>query len=158
MDPSQNEEVFGIKRQTVAFIRHGVACHNVLDRHGKAPNLKDPDLFDPPLVLEGKLQAVEVGEKLRIWWRTTQVGEYIELVITSPLTRCLQTTALAFEAGEYYTKGLPEPQIACMDVLREAYGMSYPDRRRSLEFLKVSYRNCKYEINRRKSPIYLSEE
>jgi Histidine phosphatase superfamily (branch 1) len=155
MDPSLNEEVFGIKRQTIAFIRHGVARHNVIDRHGNPPNLKNPELFDPPLILQGKMQAVEVGEKLRIWWRTTQVGEYIELVITSPLTRCLQTTALAFHAGEYYTNALPEPTIACMDLVREAYGMSYPDRRRSLEFLRVRIIViCNHEIKRFESVIY----
>ena len=141
MDLSNNEEAFGIKRQTIVFVRHGVARHNLLDDKGNPPNLNDPELFDPPLLLEGKKQAFDAGERLRIWWHTTQVGEHLEIVITSPLTRCLQTTALAFLPGDLYAKDIPEPTIACMDLVREAYGMSYPDRRRSKDLLMVSYRH-----------------
>ena len=141
MDLSNNDEAFGIKRQTIVFVRHGVARHNLLDDKGNPPNLNDPELFDPPLLLEGKKQAFDAGERLRIWWHTTQVGEHLELVITSPLTRCLQTTALAFLPGDLYAKDIPEPTIACMDLVREAYGMSYPDRRRPKDLLMVSFRH-----------------
>jgi hypothetical protein len=137
MDLSNTDEAFGIKRQSIVFIRHGIARHNLLDDKGNPPNLNDPELFDPPLVLEGKKQILDAGERLRIWWHTTQVGEHVELVITSPLTRCLQTTALAFLPGDQYARETPEPTIACMDLVREAYGMSYPDRRRSKELLMV---------------------
>lgn len=138
MDLSNNEEAFGVKRQKIVFIRHGVAKHNLLDDNGKPPNLNDPELFDPPLVLEGKKQVVDAGERLRIWWHTTQAGEHVELVISSPLTRCLQTTGLAFLPGDSYVVGRPEPTFACMDLVREAYGMSYPDRRRTKDLLVVS--------------------
>lgn len=148
MDLSNNEEAFGIKRQTIVFVRHGVARHNVLDDKGNPPNLNDPDLFDPPLLLEGKRQALDAGQRLRIWWHTTQVGEHLELVITSPLTRCLQTTALAFLPGDQYAKDTPEPTIACMDLVREAYGMSYPDRRRPKELLMVRRRHIAYDRHR----------
>lgn len=134
--PPQFEE----KRQTVVFVRHGVARHNLLDsKTGKPADVKDPNLFDPPLLLEGKKQAVEVGERIRVWWHTTQAGEQLELVISSPLTRCLQTTGLAFLGGDRYTKDLPEPTLACMDAVREAYGMSYPDRRRNRDMLQANW-------------------
>jgi len=138
MDLSNTEEAFGIKRQQIVFCRHGIARHNMLDEKGNPPNLNDPDLFDPPLLLEGKKQILDAAERLRIWWHTTQMGEHVELVITSPLTRCLQTTALAFLPGDFYAKETPEPTIACMDLVREAYGMSYPDRRRPKDLLEVS--------------------
>ena len=149
MDLSNNEEAFGIKRQSIVFVRHGIARHNLLDDKGNPPNLNDPELFDPPLVLEGKKQAFDAGERLRIWWHTTQVGEYLELVIASPLTRCLQTTALAFLPGDRYAKDIPEPTIACMDLVCEApYGMSYPDRQRPKDLLMVSswHRLCIYTM------------
>ena len=132
-----NDEAFGIKRQTIVFIRHGIAKHNIVDEHGRPPNPNDPELFDPPMVPEGKRQILETGERLRIWWHTTQAGEHIELVITSPLTRCLQTTALAFLPGDRYAREFPEPNFACMELVREAYGMSYPDRRRNRDLLTV---------------------
>jgi bisphosphoglycerate-dependent phosphoglycerate mutase len=125
------------KIQTVVFVRHGVARHN-LYVDGKPPNLEDPMLFDPPLVFEGKKQALDVGERLRNWWHTTQHGKQIELVVTSPLTRCIQTASLAFLRGDCYTDGRQEPAFFCSELIREAYGMHYPDRRRNKHFLEVS--------------------
>lgn len=139
MDPAQAaEESFGVKRQTVVFIRHGIAKHNIMDEKGNPPDLKSPDLFDPPLTLEGKQQVLAAGELLRTWWHTTQVGESMELIVTSPLTRCLQTASLGFLPGDQYVKGQAEPIFACMDQIREAHGMSYPDRRRNKDYLAVS--------------------
>ena len=130
-------EAFGQKTQTIVFLRHGVAQHNLLDERTRKPkDLKDPNLFDPPLVLDGKKQALEAGERVKVWWHTTQAGEQLELVISSPLTRCLQTATLAFQPGDLYSKHLSEPTIACMEVVREAYGMTYPDRRRSRTLLE----------------------
>ena len=128
-----------LKVQKVAFMRHGVGRHNLLDPvTGQRPNLECPSLFDPPLVFQGKQQALEAGERLKIWWHTTQLGEEIELVITSSLTRCLQTSTLAFLPGDCYTKeGRREPKMYCTDRVREAYGMHYPDKRRDKSLIMV---------------------
>ena len=130
------------KIQKVAFIRHGVASHNLPDpRTGKRPWLEDPSLWDPALVLSGKEQALRAGENLKTWWTTTQLGEKIEIVVTSPLTRCIQTTMLAFLPGDVYTNSdarIGEPKILCSELVREAFGMHYPDKRRSKSLLEVS--------------------
>ena len=128
-----------VRKQTVVFVRHGIARHNIIDPEtGKTPNLEDPSLLDPPLLRDGKFQAVDVGERLRAWWDTTQGGRRIELVISSPLTRCLQTATLAFLPGDLYCRNIKEPTIVCTDSIREAYGMHYPDKRRNKSFLMVS--------------------
>lgn len=126
------------KIQTVLFIRHGVARHNLVDpATGEHPNLRDPTLLDPPLVDRGKMQAVDAGERIRIWWDTTQVGEKVELVITSPLTRCMQTAHLAFLPGQDYSNSeRPTPPIFCLEQVREAYGIHYPDKRRDKRLLQ----------------------
>jgi broad specificity phosphatase PhoE len=127
--------------QKVVLIRHGVAQHNILV-HGQRPNLHDPQLLDPPLTYEGKQQALEVGERLSIWYRTTtlqQLGkEYPQLVLVSPLTRCLQTAMLAFLPGHpsQYSSNNKQPQWLATDLCREAYGIHYPDRRRNVSVLK----------------------
>ena len=134
---SMNERV-----QVVAFVRHGIACHNLWDpvTH-QPPRLEDPNLWDPPLVYEGKQQALEAGEYTKTWWRTTQLGEEIELIVTSPLTRCIQTTMLGFLPGDGYTctqkSDADEPEIYCTELVREAFGMHYPDKRRSKSLLQV---------------------
>ena len=125
-----------VRKQTVVFVRHGIAQHNIINPHtGRTPDLMDPSLLDPPLVRDGKFQAIDMGEKLRLWWNTMQ-GD-VELVIASPLTRCLQTASLAFMTGDLYCKGKREPTIVCMENIREAYGMHYPDRRRKKSLLVV---------------------
>jgi broad specificity phosphatase PhoE len=132
--------------QTVVFVRHGIAKHNLLDpRTGHRQNLEDPSLFDPPLVLAGKKQALEAGEKLRIWWRTTQLGESIELVVTSSLTRCIQTATLALLRGEFYTQDTREPEFFCTDLIREAFGKHYPDKRRSKSLLASQWPSLKFD-------------
>jgi broad specificity phosphatase PhoE len=127
-----------VKTQTVVFMRHGIAQHNIIQSNGTTPNLLDPNLFDPPLVRNGKLQALDAGERLRMWWKMTQGGNQIELVIVSPLTRCLQTVSLAFLPGDQYSKSCKgEPTIVCVEHVREAFGMHYPDRRRRKSLLAV---------------------
>lgn len=130
------------KIQQVAFIRHGVARHNLYDPVTRQPpNLEDPNLWDPPLVYQGKKQALEAGEQLKTWWRTTKLGEEIELIVTSPLTRCIQTTMLGFLPGDMYADNNSresEPQIYCTELVREAFGMHYPDKRREKSLLQVS--------------------
>jgi hypothetical protein len=81
---------------------------------------------------------LEAGERLKIWWHTTQ-PEQVELVITSPLTRCIQTSMLAFLPGDCYTENeeRQEPNFYCTELVREAFGMHYPDRRRSKALLEV---------------------
>jgi hypothetical protein len=130
--------------QTIAFVRHGIARHNLWDPVTRQPpRLEDPNLWDPPLIYEGKQQALEAGECIKTWWRTTQLGEEIELIVTSPLTRCIQTTMLGFLPGDGYTSSATsttasrEPQIYCTELVREAYGMHYPDKRRSKSLLQV---------------------
>jgi len=123
------DEVLVERCQTIILMRHGAARHNY---HGA--DLHSPSLFDPPLVPQGKAAALEVGERIRTWWRTTQAGEPIQLVITSPLSRCIQTAVLAFLPGDQYNYHIP---VACVEDVREAYGMHYPDRRRNKSILKV---------------------
>ena len=139
----------GEKIQTIVFLRHGIARHNLIDpRTGHMPNLEDPALLDPSLVRDGRLQASDAGERLHIWWHTTQLGERVELVITSPLTRCLQTATLAFLPGLYYTSQWDEPSFFCTELVREAYGKHFPDRRRNKSLLEVSVLSSKTRKNR----------
>lgn len=133
----------------MVFVRHGVARHNLLDPvTGNRPNLENPRLLDPPLVYQGKQQALDAGERLRVWWRTFQLGKNVELVVTSPLTRCIQTATLAFLPGDFYTsdQGM-EPSFLCTELCREAFGMHYPDKRRELSVLRVRMKRVENDFS-----------
>jgi hypothetical protein len=174
--------------KTITLIRHGVALHNVHDAQtGVRPNYLDPRLTDPPLVLQGEMQARSLGEQFRR--RGMIIGHHrrggstlddnnpsassvvgqdvdegvdsgegstdvdvgvreagtIELVVCSPLTRCLQTASIIFPT--YFSNNSLGPSalegdsnqlhildrscsLFCHGDLREAYGVHYTDKRR----------------------------
>lgn len=97
--------------KTIYLIRHGVAKHNICNPDtGERPDIAhDVTLTDPPLVRQGVLQAQVLGENLRR--RGIAVDKVpvqlmdveschrvaaVELVVCSPLTRCLQTASYVF--------------------------------------------------------------
>ena len=145
--------------QTVVFLRHGVAEHNV---HGA--NLTSPSLWDPSLTLEGKVSSVRAGERIKQWLRQQQKQQQqqqsiitshydgdsssdttmIDLIVCSPLSRTLQTAALAFVPDPPYittTTTTSSPLlVVCVEAVREAYGMHYPDKRRKISVLRVCTR------------------
>jgi len=70
---------------TVYFIRHGQSEFNAAYTRGEP----DPMIFDPRLTPRGRSQAKDIREKV--------AGLGIRHVISSPLTRAIQTSLLAFE-------------------------------------------------------------
>lgn len=85
------------------------------------------------------MTSVKAGEDIQTWWKTTQEGEAIDLIITSPLTRCIQTALFAFMPGDDYEE-CTSRNIFCNESVREAYGMHYPDKRRKRSILQVRIR------------------
>jgi broad specificity phosphatase PhoE len=97
----------GIK---LILVRHGIALHNVIQQQpypttrtpcqqGLNNNINDDEdlLFDPSLTIEGKKQAIMIGETIRGFIRlpeqlTSVRPQPTYQILTSPLTRCLQTT------------------------------------------------------------------
>jgi hypothetical protein len=140
--------------QTIVLMRHGVAAHNF-----EGADLCSPSLLDPPLTLHGKMGAIQAGDKIRTWWKAANnnpnydgcsvVGNHssIDLIVTSPLTRCLQTTMHAFLPGDDYGDDCRRDDggdgawipIVCLEHLREACGKHYPDKRREKSVLLVSH-------------------
>ena len=128
------------------LIRHGIAMHNIIDHHDPHRNATDETyLFDPPLTSHGKIQAVMIGETIRqLFCGQQQTAEY--RVLTSPLTRCLQTAMYAFGIPHDYgdsvtpiattnttvmTPSIAIATIHCHESLREACGIYNCDRRRT---------------------------
>ena len=128
--------------QTVVFIRHGIALHNIMssNRSSQDNRKSDPSLIDAPLVPEYYSMATEVGQVVWDYFSQRKVEEKNRkqqatkhdceqtdsertmdvdtekmnstnqsfqdaLIVTSPLTRCIQTTILAFLSPEYSNQG-----------------------------------------------------
>jgi hypothetical protein len=141
---------------TVIVMRHGVALHNVSDpatpHHHR--RLDDPALTDPPLIETGRIQAVQAGTRIAEWWRRQQQPQQqyplygcggnndddtpIDLVVVSPLSRCIETAVLAFGPAP---TGAPPPirRFVCHEDVREAFGRHYPDKRSEKSILEVRF-------------------
>jgi Histidine phosphatase superfamily (branch 1) len=129
------------RRQTVIFLRHGVALHNIPDETTHQPRrLNDPSLTDPPLVETGKIQAVQAGARITEWLRA-HIGGRIGYVVVSPLSRCIETAVLAFfpgtTSGSYNENGNRPIRFVCHEDVRETIGVHYPNRRRKKSTLEV---------------------
>jgi len=132
---------------TIYLIRHGEASHNVVEARAKAAAkaeviaegldpgspeakariedarqkvLEDASLFDPPLSEEGRRMAADARDLIR---RSIEGGVPApEVVLTSPLQRALETTALIFSG---------HPSVHIRDELRERQtGYACDERRR----------------------------
>jgi phosphohistidine phosphatase SixA len=140
--------------KTIYLIRHGVARHNVRGPRGEKPDLLDPSYTDPELIRQGEIQASVLGDQLRRRGLTIDDNSMniednddtikpIELVVCSPLTRCLQTASYIFPS--HFASNTPSNQssessspfildrnckVCCHNDVREAFGVHYPDKRR----------------------------
>ena len=161
MNPNDDCTISSSTTKTIYLIRHGVAEHNVRDpQTGERPNLFDTKFTDPPLIRQGEVQACVLGEQLRKRGLVANTdnenfdnmdvddaynahNKTIELVVSSPLTRCLQTASHIFPPYYFRSDGISSKAsslspfvlnksctVCCHGDVREAYGMHYPDKRR----------------------------
>jgi len=114
-----------IMSQRIFLIRHGEGFHNVnYHLFGKGAYYVEK-YMDPKLTNKGKDQALELGE--------TWIGkEEIDLIITSPLTRCLETTTNIF-------KDMSVPIIANENIREFPMGLQYSNKRRDKWILQNEF-------------------
>tara|TARA_B100000214_G_scaffold373851_2_gene355114 strand:+ start:840 stop:1433 length:594 start_codon:yes stop_codon:yes gene_type:complete len=90
--------------KTLFLIRHGHALHNELFHKMGVKAFRIPEVIDSPLTQKGIQQAQQLEKE---WTNKNE----IELVLVSPLTRCLQTANTIF--------GKTNIPIVCQEFLRE---------------------------------------
>jgi hypothetical protein len=99
--PSPGQSPKRIEPKKIYLIRHGQSLGQVADPEARE---NDPSLTDCGLTEEGKKQAENIKQLLG-----EEAYNEIELVLTSPLTRAVHTSLLAF----------PDKPIICQYDLRE---------------------------------------
>ena len=107
------------------FIRHGEAQHNIAwYKYGeKAYYMKE--ITDPKLTNTGDSQALHLGNNF------TDINN-IELVITSPLMRCLQTSTNIFHGHNIQ-------MIACEEAREFPMGLQYANKRSNKSLLRKEF-------------------
>ncbi len=85
------QNIFKWKQYIFYIIRHGEALHNEIKYNGNFfAQRKRLFLNDPPLSEKGKYESIIAGKKLK------QILEKIDLVITSSMSRAIETALLMF--------------------------------------------------------------
>ncbi|KAL0884683.1 hypothetical protein Bca101_008664 [Brassica carinata] len=111
----------------IHLLRHGQALHNVeaeKDRNA----LLSPHLFDAPLTDHGHQQVENLRERLV----SSGVLKRVELVVTSPLLRTMQTAVGVFGNEDKLHNMTSSPSILALEVARDRNGVRPPDMRRNV--------------------------
>lgn len=103
----------------ILIIRHGTTEMNeaLARKPWGSPNFEDPGLFDTVLSNSGKEQALELNKRLK----REGFNNKIDLLCSSPLTRALQTSEIAFEGLWESSQDVPRTVIP---LLRERLYLS----------------------------------
>ena len=111
-------------------IRHGEGWHNVNFHLLGKKAYYEKEGMDPNLTEKGIKQAQDLG----IQWKEKKD---IELIITSPLTRCIETTKNIF--------GDTDIPIISVDFVREyPASLQYSNRRQNKKVLEEKYKNINF--------------
>ncbi|KAF2324176.1 hypothetical protein GH714_009244 [Hevea brasiliensis] len=116
-------------------LRHAQGIHNVAGEKDHSA-LLSPEFFDAPLSPLGCQQVTN----LRNYVLASGLLKRIDLVITSPLLRSMQTAVEIFGSEE---SGLERPPIVAIELCRERLGVHPCDKRRTIS----QYRNLFPEID-----------
>ena len=119
--------------QNLYLIRHGHSLHNELFNKIGVKAFRIPLTIDSPLTSEGHLQSIELGQS---WAKKSE----IELVLVSPLTRCLDTSMNIF--------GDTDIPMISQEFLREyPIGEDTCNKRSSLVSLKNKYPKIEFNLD-----------
>ena len=114
------------------LIRHGHSLHNELFHKIGLKAFRIPLTIDSPLTNEGHLQSIELGQS---WVNKNE----IELILVSPLTRCLETCMNIF--------GDTNIPIISEEFLREyPIGEDTCNKRSSLTSLKNKFPKIQFNL------------
>nr|GMD96466.1 phosphoglycerate mutase-like protein 1 isoform X2 [Ipomoea batatas] len=152
MDASGGLSVYPLHRcKIIHLVRHAQGAHNVEGEKDHSAYLL-PHLFDAHLTPIGWQQV----DNLRKHVHSSGLSKRIELVVTSPLLRTMQTAVGAF-GGESYTDGIDVPPLMvencgnssrpaisslncppflAVELCREHLGVHWCDKRRSINEYK----------------------
>ncbi|KAL0697534.1 hypothetical protein Bca4012_053656 [Brassica carinata] len=132
------------KFKTLYLVRHAQGIHNVaLEEKGGIDDIGDPHLsprlLDAPLSPKGVHQVSEQRKQI------LELGllNSVELVITSPLRRAMETAVGIFRGQKAINQSDNFPPIVALELCRERMGLYPCDRRESIS----TRRNCFPEID-----------
>jgi len=151
-------QLFGHTTKRVHFLRHGQASHNPRAEAARSAGcshddflrlMKEDDAFDAGLTDLGRAQAHATANAIG-----HMLDSCIELVVSSPLSRALDTSSLVLPKA---TARVPRIFMA-HDDLRECSGWMLSAKRRSRTELAARYPECDFSLLQTEGDELWSEE
>ncbi|KAH0877053.1 hypothetical protein HID58_064447 [Brassica napus] len=130
--------------KTLRLVRHAQGIHNVAIEKGELTGLSGK-LFDARLSQTGIQQVSDMRKEIS----KSGLLNTVQLVITSPLRRAMQTSVGIFRGQEdmnqsdIFPKANNSPPIVALEICRERMGLYPCDKRESIG----TYRTCFSEID-----------
>lgn len=121
----------------IYFARHGLAVHNVEE----PSHCHDSELFDAALVNEGSEQAIDLGKVI------VAARVRVDVIVTSPLWRALQTSSLLYSAIHYHAYSSDtetHPPVVVVEDARERFSNCSADSRSQILRASQTFANFNY--------------
>ncbi|CAN8311868.1 unnamed protein product [Cochlearia groenlandica] len=136
------------------LVRHAQGIHNVeLEENGETP--LSNKLFDAQLSPKGLQQVSEQRKKIT----ESELLNNIELVITSPLRRTMQTATGIFRGQEAIYNSENSPPILALEICRERMGLYPCDRRESISTQRLCFSEIDFTmIESDEDVLWVAEE
>lgn len=135
MDSSGSLGVYPLHRcKTIHLVRHAQGFHNVEGEKDNAAYLS-PHLFDASLTPLGFEQVDNLHKHVH----SSGLFQKVELVVTSPLMRTMQTAVGVFG-------GTSSPPFLAMELCREHIGVHWCDKRRPISEYKPSFPGIDFSL------------
>lgn len=150
--------------KAVSIIRHAQGTHNAAE---ETTDLQPPDqvllekhskrtYWDAPLTAEGKAQALALRGRL------AAADARVEVVVSSTLTRALQTAIIAFGEGPDLpplSLPLPYPAVVATDLCRERVADFTCDGRREISLLQRDFPGVNFsEVRHERDTMWAQKE
>ncbi|CAH8357800.1 unnamed protein product [Eruca vesicaria subsp. sativa] len=125
------------KFKTLYLVRHAQGIHNVeLEKKGEIGDAHlSPKLFDAPLSPKGIQQVSEQRKQIL----ESGLLNTVELVITSPLRRAMETAVGIFRGHKDINLSHNFPPILALEICRERMGLYPCDRRESISTRRICF-------------------
>ncbi len=132
-------------KKNLFLIRHGYSKHNLeFETIGWDAYLKK-DNIDPPLVESGINQAIYLSNN---WSDITN----IDLIVISPLKRCLETAKYIFKKSALKYNNIP---IICHHSIREyPSGLHYCNHRSNKNYLTNNFKFVNFDLIETEEDLY----
>lgn len=143
------------KMKELWIVRHGQATHNPRAESAREKGctyeeflnlIKEDDSFDSPLTTFGENQAILLNQQYFSDLGGEKTKPFFDLIVSSPLSRALQTANLVFPPNPSSQQQQQPPPRLCYENWREIHGIYHNAQRRNRSELNQLFADWDFQL------------